>query len=1810
MMRRLLALLLSALMLLGSCSIAETVPAVAAEGAPAVETAAAMETATEESTIDAVAKTAAEESADGATEESALETEVTPVPTPIPTPSPTTEATPGETTPGAGEPTPDEGDGESAEIIEIKEIRVPDTIELEAGERFRMIFWLLPEGAQGKLSYQSDNTKYVTVDEDGMLYGVSGGEANVYVSSENGCIARCRVIVKPVDPTELVLPEEIRILEGRYITPEMNVLPDYATRDLSFSIADPEIASVASYGQVHGIRPGTTQLTVTTHNGLSASIPVVVEAEGSEYFEISDGVLTKYKGAAHYVSVPDGVTAIGEGAFNNAVDLYEVKLPDSVRRIEASAFENPNLKRVYMSDNVTYIGAYCFYSCHNLESVRLSASLEEIGECAFMDCYMLSSVNLPSSLKTIGKSAFYNCKRLTSFDLQNVSFIGDRAFYGTGVVKLTLPGSLGRITTTFLPEALEILTISEGVAAIENASFFSGQSLRRVILPASLTQLADGMAASLKKASVYGPAEGYLADYFANTSVQYYPYLPDAFIIEGNTLVEYTGEGGRVVIPEEVTTVGNYAFANQTDVSAVVFHDGVTKIGSSAFANCTGLTGLEFGNGLTEIGDSAFRGCTGLTKLNLPAGIKKLGQYAFLNCTGLTELNLPSGLEWVDMYAFQGCTGLTHVEIPGSMTRFSSVFKNCTGLESAVIGEGVEVCGGFEGCVNLKQVKLPSTLETLSDSSFAGCTSLTEIQIPTGVTNIGSRCFQGCTGLTEIVLPANLKWLSFGAFEGCTGLRSMKVPGTVRDIESDTFEGCTGLTSVTLSDGIQSISGGSFKDCTSLKEVYVPASVKEILYTEYPYTSGPVFQNCPNVVVYGKKGTTIQKYCVDAGVPFKALDADTASISFPEGDVVLGVGQKYTPEIRIDSMAMLGDVTFSSSSTSRVTVNKTTGALTAKKTGTVTITAKAASGAKASYKVAVKAAPKSISFKEKNITVAVGEEFRVEYVLPANTAASVSFKEENTHSVLEIHDDGTFRMIDPETTMLRVTTHNGKSATCTITALPEPTAVYLDRTEITLRQTCSDVLVPSVNPESFCRSYRFASSDPEIVTVDENGRLQGVNQGTAEISVTIPVTPGLKAVCRVTVIAPPPKIVLAAEKITLGVNEKFDLNVGYVADEPDYNPPFSCKSSNSKYVTVSADGVVTAVRAGSASITVTNADGMKTVCAVTVKRAPSSVKLSPEKGDLSVGDTARFKWTLSSGSAGRVRFESSDPAVLEVADDGAAVAKAPGTVKVRVRTYNGKSATATVTVHPEPERVAFTKNGDPMRFAIGMKGKLNAVLYPSNFGSVTFASSNPGVISIDEKTGAYAVHSMGECDLTVTAYNGVSETRHAKVYVAPDYVKAVDTKLTLGVGEDYRMRIRREAPYGQECEPGFSYKSSNTKVARVDENGIITAVKTGSATITATSFNGLKASCKVTVKKAPTSLKLNATELTLGKNEGFQLRATLAPSGCGGVIRYETSNSNQAFVDETGWIHANGHEGTVVITASTYNGLTASCTVNLGREPSSISFPVDRLEMYVGMKLDPQLQVNGGVCSSFKVMSTSPSVAYMDSYGRIVAKKKGRAEIYVESYNGCGASLYVTVAAAPSKCYLDLPGTLNVGYLYNLPNHFRTSPETDPWLSFDSAKVSNDCAVILENAGSVYLMPVKAGSFSVTVKSYNGKSVKKTFKAVEKDPPIEPEIISPARTDAQRPDYLGSWELTGICTDGMTLPPEMFDLQGGAITVGDIKLEMLLDGQRMELDYRIKSGQLVMEDPYAKELLRCTLHENGMLSLPLEEDVTLWYRRA
>ena len=186
MMRRLLALALSALMLLGSCSIAETVPAVAAESAPAVQELApdvTAEPAAEEAAVNALAEPAADEPAAGeaAAEEGVNKAAVEPEDTPISTEEPAPKSAPGEPALDANEAAP--------ENIEIQEIRLPEKIEMFTREEYQLVPQLLPEGAQGKLSYRMDNANVALVDENGLLRAGLPGESFVVVTAENGVSA-------------------------------------------------------------------------------------------------------------------------------------------------------------------------------------------------------------------------------------------------------------------------------------------------------------------------------------------------------------------------------------------------------------------------------------------------------------------------------------------------------------------------------------------------------------------------------------------------------------------------------------------------------------------------------------------------------------------------------------------------------------------------------------------------------------------------------------------------------------------------------------------------------------------------------------------------------------------------------------------------------------------------------------------------------------------------------------------------------------------------------------------------------------------------------------------------------------------------------------------------------------------------------------------------------------------------------------------------------------------------------------------------------------------------------------------------------------------------------------------------------------------------------------------------------------------------------------------------------------------------------------------------------------------------------------
>ncbi len=188
----------------------------------------------------------------------------------------------------------------------------------------------------------------------------------------------------------------------------------------------------------------------------------------------------------------------------------------------------------------------------------------------------------------------------------------------------------------------------------------------------------------------------------------------DEWKIENGVLMRYRGNGGDVVIPKGVTSIGDYAFLG-----------------------CKKLTSIYIPEGVTSIGDSAFRGCEKLTSVNIPEGVTSIGDYAFSWCKSLTSVNIPESVTSIGDSAFSSCKSLTSVNIPKGVTS---------------IGDSA-----FSWCKSLTSINIPEAVTSIGDSAFWNCSSLTSINLPESVTSIGDSAFSFCFKLTTIYCEANSK---------------------------------------------------------------------------------------------------------------------------------------------------------------------------------------------------------------------------------------------------------------------------------------------------------------------------------------------------------------------------------------------------------------------------------------------------------------------------------------------------------------------------------------------------------------------------------------------------------------------------------------------------------------------------------------------------------------------------------------------------------------------------------------------------------------------------------------------------------------------------------------------------------------------------------------------------------------------------------------------------------------------------------------------------------------------------------------------
>ncbi len=177
-----------------------------------------------------------------------------------------------------------------------------------------------------------------------------------------------------------------------------------------------------------------------------------------------------------------------------------------------------------------------------------------------------------------------------------------------------------------------------------------------------------------------------------------------------------------------------------TEITELIIPNSVTSIGEYAFEYCYGLTSVTIGNCVTSIGDAAFCGCSGLTSVTIPNSVTSIGDYAFQNCSSLTSVTIPNSVTSIGNWAFSYCSGLTSVTIPNSVTYIGDyAFQNCSGLTSVAIGGGVKSIrsGAFANCEELTDVTcyakiIPSTESNVFNDSYIEYATL---HVPTGAIN-------------------------------------------------------------------------------------------------------------------------------------------------------------------------------------------------------------------------------------------------------------------------------------------------------------------------------------------------------------------------------------------------------------------------------------------------------------------------------------------------------------------------------------------------------------------------------------------------------------------------------------------------------------------------------------------------------------------------------------------------------------------------------------------------------------------------------------------------------------------------------------------------------------------------------------------------------------------------------------------------------------------------------------------------------------------------------------------------------------------
>ena len=339
-------------------------------------------------------------------------------------------------------------------------------------------------------------------------------------------------------------------------------------------------------------------------------------------------------------------------------------------------------------------------------------------------CGRKKDVVIPNGVLHIGAASFLNRKSITSVLIPpGVVSVDERAFFGC--------------------ESLVSVTIPDSVVSIGKNAFVRCKNLRDVTIPESLKDIGKGAFYECKE----------LAD-------------DNGFVIINHILCYYSGEGGKVEIPQSVTSICGEAFWYCESLEDVTIPEGVTSIGEMAFDGCSDLKCITIPQSVTSIGDRAFFGCLSAKSIIIPEGVSRIGNETFSSCSALRSFTIPKSVTSIGKESF--CrSGVKSITIPDGVTEIGEdAFSNCKSLKIDNLTSWCKIkfekwiSWGYDLFLKGKIVTdlvIPEGMTSISEYAFAFCRSIKSVTIPDSVKSIGNNAFDGCSNLTNVIILGNGK---------------------------------------------------------------------------------------------------------------------------------------------------------------------------------------------------------------------------------------------------------------------------------------------------------------------------------------------------------------------------------------------------------------------------------------------------------------------------------------------------------------------------------------------------------------------------------------------------------------------------------------------------------------------------------------------------------------------------------------------------------------------------------------------------------------------------------------------------------------------------------------------------------------------------------------------------------------------------------------------------------------------------------------------------------------------------------------------